>query len=221
MRPRSRSVEPKSLMPDRFGQKSGPSWRTWSYLVRDFAGVARSIPKQAMRNAENRCPISYSARTMPSSAVFPDPATQKCPRCVCLRAHVHFACRSAWNSSAAAIISSSTFHSKLATSKAVEVPVGQRIGLDIHVPGDSLQFLPCTRPIQVHQSVQREAVQLCMWHPNDASVRSSTLSQRLRGNPSSLSARLGGASGWEGSVASVDTCQRLADPASGCPSSAG
>ena len=27
------------LMPDRFGQKRGASWRSWSYLARDVAGV--------------------------------------------------------------------------------------------------------------------------------------------------------------------------------------
>ena len=53
-RARKRLVEPKSLMPDRFGKKRGPSWRTWSYLARDFVGAVHSVRKQAMRNAENR-----------------------------------------------------------------------------------------------------------------------------------------------------------------------
>ena len=33
VRSRVRLVEPKGLMPDRFGKKNGPSWRTWSYLA--------------------------------------------------------------------------------------------------------------------------------------------------------------------------------------------
>ena len=41
-------------MPGRFGKKRGPSWRTWSYLARDFVGPVHSVRKQAMRNAENR-----------------------------------------------------------------------------------------------------------------------------------------------------------------------
>ena len=53
-RSRIRLVEPKSLMPDRFGKKNGPSWRTWSYLVRDVVGVLHAGLKQAMKNAENR-----------------------------------------------------------------------------------------------------------------------------------------------------------------------
>ena len=53
-RSRIRLVEPKSLMPDRFGKKNGPSWRTWSYLARDFVGVVPAVLKQAMKNAENR-----------------------------------------------------------------------------------------------------------------------------------------------------------------------
>ena len=38
-RSRIRLVEPKTLMPDRFGKKNGPSWRTWSYLAEN-----RKIP---------------------------------------------------------------------------------------------------------------------------------------------------------------------------------
>ena len=53
-RARIRLVEPKSLMSDRFEKKSGPSWRTWSYLARDFVVVVHSVLKQAMKNAENR-----------------------------------------------------------------------------------------------------------------------------------------------------------------------
>ena len=41
-------------MPDRFGKKSGPSWRTWSYLARDFVGVVHVALKQAMKAAENQ-----------------------------------------------------------------------------------------------------------------------------------------------------------------------
>ena len=41
-------------MPDRFGKKNGPSWRTWSYLVRDFVGVVHVALKQAMKAAENQ-----------------------------------------------------------------------------------------------------------------------------------------------------------------------
>ena len=53
-RSRIRLVEPKSLMPDRFGKKNGPSWRTWSYLARDVVGVVHAGLQQAMKNAENR-----------------------------------------------------------------------------------------------------------------------------------------------------------------------
>ena len=53
-RSRVRLVEQKSLMPDRFRKKNGPSWRTWSYLARDFVGVVHTMLKQAMKNAENR-----------------------------------------------------------------------------------------------------------------------------------------------------------------------
>ena len=53
-RSRVRLVEPKSLMPDRLGKKSGPSWRTWSYLARDFVGLVHSALKQPMKSAENR-----------------------------------------------------------------------------------------------------------------------------------------------------------------------
>ena len=41
-------------MPDRFGKKNGPSWRTWSYLARDFVGVVHTVLKQAMKKAGNR-----------------------------------------------------------------------------------------------------------------------------------------------------------------------
>ena len=51
---RVRSVELKSLMPDWFGKKNGPSWRTWSFLARDFVGAVRTVRKQAMKKAENR-----------------------------------------------------------------------------------------------------------------------------------------------------------------------
>ena len=48
-------------MPDRFGKKTGPSWRTWSYLARDFVGVVHAILEQAMKNAENqKQPISVT-----------------------------------------------------------------------------------------------------------------------------------------------------------------
>ena len=54
-------VEPKTLMPDRFGKKNGPSWRTWSYLARDFVGVVHVALKQAMKSAENqKQPISVT-----------------------------------------------------------------------------------------------------------------------------------------------------------------
>ena len=51
---RFRLVEPKSLSCDGFGKKSGPSWRTWSYLAKDFVGVVHSALKHAMENAERR-----------------------------------------------------------------------------------------------------------------------------------------------------------------------
>ena len=51
-------------MPDRFGKKCGPSWRTWSYLARDFAGVARPALKQAMKTVEkDRQPITAQDTT--------------------------------------------------------------------------------------------------------------------------------------------------------------
>ena len=53
-RSRIRLVELKSLMPHRFGKKTSPSWRTWSYLARDFVGVMHTVLKQAMKNAENQ-----------------------------------------------------------------------------------------------------------------------------------------------------------------------
>ena len=43
-----------SMFNDRFGKKSGPSWRTWSYLARDFVGVVHVALKQAMKAAENQ-----------------------------------------------------------------------------------------------------------------------------------------------------------------------
>ena len=51
-RSRVRLVEPKTLMPDQFGKKNGPSWRTWSYLARDFVGVVHATLKQAMKARE-------------------------------------------------------------------------------------------------------------------------------------------------------------------------
>ena len=48
-----RLVELQTLMPDRFGKKNGPSWKTWSYLARDFVGVVHVALKQAMKTAEN------------------------------------------------------------------------------------------------------------------------------------------------------------------------
>ena len=54
MRSRIRLVEPKTLMPDRFGKKNDPSWRTWSNLARDFVGVVHVALKQAMKTAENQ-----------------------------------------------------------------------------------------------------------------------------------------------------------------------
>ena len=60
-RSRVRLVEPKTLIPDRFGMKNGPSWRTWSYLARDFVGVVHATLKQAMKAAENqKQPISVT-----------------------------------------------------------------------------------------------------------------------------------------------------------------
>ena len=53
-RSRIRLVEPESLMPDHFGKKTRPSWRTWSYLARDFVGVVHAARKQAIENAETR-----------------------------------------------------------------------------------------------------------------------------------------------------------------------
>ena len=51
-------------MPDRFGKKCGPSWRTWSYLARDFAGVAHPALKQAMKTVEKeRQPITAQDNT--------------------------------------------------------------------------------------------------------------------------------------------------------------
>ena len=41
-------------MPNRFGKKNGPSWRTWSYLARDFVGVVHVALKQAMKSAGNQ-----------------------------------------------------------------------------------------------------------------------------------------------------------------------
>ena len=60
-RSRIRLVEPKSLMPDRFGKKTSPSWRPWSYLANDFVGVIHRVVKQARKNAENqKQPISVT-----------------------------------------------------------------------------------------------------------------------------------------------------------------
>ena len=53
-RSRVRLMEPKTLMPDQIGKKKGPSWRTWSYLARDFVGVVHVALKQAMKTAENQ-----------------------------------------------------------------------------------------------------------------------------------------------------------------------
>ena len=53
-RSRVRLVEPKTLMPDRFGKNNGPSWRTWLFLARDFVGMVHWVLKQAMKTAENR-----------------------------------------------------------------------------------------------------------------------------------------------------------------------
>ena len=44
----------KDLNADRFGKKNGPSWRTWSYLARDFVGVVHVALKQAMKTAKNQ-----------------------------------------------------------------------------------------------------------------------------------------------------------------------
>ena len=46
-------------MPDRFGKKNGPSWRTWSYLARDFVGVVHVARKQATKTAEKQ-PIAVT-----------------------------------------------------------------------------------------------------------------------------------------------------------------
>ena len=60
-RSRIRLVEPKSLMPDRFGKRNGPGWRTWSHLAMNFVGVVHTVLKQAMKNAENqKQPISVT-----------------------------------------------------------------------------------------------------------------------------------------------------------------
>ena len=54
-------VEPKTLMPDRFGKRNGPSWRTWSYLARGFVGVVHETLKQTTKAAENQQrPISVT-----------------------------------------------------------------------------------------------------------------------------------------------------------------
>ena len=53
-RSRVRLVEPKTLMPDWFGKKNGPSWRTLSYLARDVVGVVHVALRQAMKTAENQ-----------------------------------------------------------------------------------------------------------------------------------------------------------------------
>ena len=60
-RSRVRLEEPKTLMPDRFGKKNGPNWRTWSYLARDFVGVVHGPLKHVMESAENqKQPISVT-----------------------------------------------------------------------------------------------------------------------------------------------------------------
>ena len=60
-RSRVRLVEPKTLLPDRFGKKNGPSWTTWSYLAGDFVGVVHATLKLAMKAAENqKQPISVT-----------------------------------------------------------------------------------------------------------------------------------------------------------------
>ena len=74
-------VEPMSLLPDRLGEKSGPSGRTWSYLARDVVGGVHAVLKQAMEQAENRKqPISVwnlqdfgvTKEHGPRVATFPD-----------------------------------------------------------------------------------------------------------------------------------------------------
>ena len=50
----TRLVEPKTLMPDRFGKENGARWRTWSHLAKDFVGVVHVARKQAMKTAENQ-----------------------------------------------------------------------------------------------------------------------------------------------------------------------
>ena len=48
-------------MPVRFGKKNGPSWRTWSYLARNFVGVVHATLKQEMKVIENqKQPISVT-----------------------------------------------------------------------------------------------------------------------------------------------------------------
>ena len=61
-RSRVRLVKPKTLMPDQFGKKNGPSWtRTWSYLARDVVSVVHAALKQAMKTAEHqKQPISVT-----------------------------------------------------------------------------------------------------------------------------------------------------------------
>ena len=60
-RSRVRLVEPNTLMPNRLGKKNGLSWRTWSYLARDFVGVVHMALEQAMNGAENqKQPISVT-----------------------------------------------------------------------------------------------------------------------------------------------------------------
>ena len=41
-------------MPDRFGQKRNASWRTWSYLARDSAGVVHAVLKQVWGTQKKR-----------------------------------------------------------------------------------------------------------------------------------------------------------------------
>ena len=50
-RSRVRLVEPKTLMPDQFGKKNGPSRRTWSYLARDFVGAVHGDEERREQEA--------------------------------------------------------------------------------------------------------------------------------------------------------------------------
>ena len=60
-------------MPDRFGKKNGPSWRTWSHLARDFVGVVHAALKEAMKSAENqKQPISVTHLQHEFGVAMPD-----------------------------------------------------------------------------------------------------------------------------------------------------